>query len=74
MTVAEITGLVVALSSLVASLGIVLHNIAELRKDLNGRLQELIDARVEAAQKRGELDGRDFVHRLLSPPREDAPS
>jgi hypothetical protein len=71
MSPEQATALIVAITGLVGALGIVLHNIAELRKDLNGRLQELIDARVEAAQKRGELAGRDFVHRLFTPPPRD---
>lgn len=68
MSPEQLVALIGAVAGLLGALAVVLHNIAELRKDLNGRLQELIDARVEAAAKRGELTGRDFMHRLYAPP------
>ncbi len=64
MTPEQVVAIITATAGFLGALGIVLHNIAELRKDLNGRLQELIDARVAAAGKQGELEGRDYAHRL----------
>lgn len=68
MSPEQLVALIGAFAGLLGAVAVVLHNIAELRKDLNGRLQELIDARVAAATKDGELTGRDFMHRLYAPP------
>ena len=67
MTPEQAVAIVVALTGLLAAVGIVIHNVGELRRDVNGRLQELLDEARLAAAKTGELRGRD--HALQAPPR-----
>lgn len=61
MTPEQITAVLTGLAALVIAVGALLHNIAELRRDVNGRLSELLDERAAAARKEGELAGRDFA-------------
>lgn len=61
ITPEQATALVVALTGLVAAVGAILVQIRSLRKDLNGRLTQLLDEAKTAAEKRGELAGRDFA-------------
>lgn len=58
-----VTALVVAGTALVVQL-------RSLRKDLNGRLEQLLAVAAAAARKEGELAGRDFASRggPASPP------
>jgi len=48
----------VAVTGLLGALGIVIRQIGELRKDLNGRLTELVRVTSMAAAKQGEMAGR----------------
>jgi hypothetical protein len=57
----QLTALVLAISALLGAFATVLVQIGNLRRDLNGRLQELLLHAVQAARKEGELAGRDFV-------------
>lgn len=62
MTPEQIVALIVALTGLMAAIGVVIRQLGELRKDLNGRLEQLLVATSEASRKQGELAGRDYVH------------
>lgn len=61
MTVENVTALVVAITGLVGAIGIMVVQVRGLRKDLNGRLTQLLEAHGEAQRKEGELAGRDYV-------------
>lgn len=56
--IGAITALVVALTAMLVQLG-------KLRQEVNGRLTQLIAEATDAARKQGELEGRDFMHKLL---------
>lgn len=56
-----ITALVVAVTALIVQ-------IQALRRDLDGRVTELVAHASAAARKEGELAGRDFMQRLHSTP------
>lgn len=62
MTPEQVVGLIVALTGLLAAIGVVIRRLGELRKDLNGRLEQLLAATAEASRKQGELAGRDYIH------------
>jgi hypothetical protein len=66
----QAVALIAAVTALVVALGAVIHNIGELRKDLNGRMEQLLQATSDVARKQGELAGRDFMRRLATPPPE----
>jgi hypothetical protein len=61
LTIEQVTGLILAIATFLGAFATVLIQISNLRRDLNGRLEQLIHHAVEAAEKRGELAGRDFV-------------
>lgn len=75
MTVETAIAAAVALTTLATALAALLVQMAALRKDLNGRLQQLLEHAVEAARHQGELEGRDFMRRLLTgePPHDLGP-
>lgn len=41
--------------------------VAKLRAEVNGRLSQLLEQATAAAEKRGELRGRDFIHQMYAP-------
>lgn len=57
-----------AVTALLVAFAAVLQRIESLRRAVNGRLSELLDAKTTQARKEGEMAGRDFVHRLYNPP------
>jgi hypothetical protein len=61
VTPEQFSGIIVAVTGLVAAIGLLVTQVRGLRKDLNGRMQELLDTSKLAAQKDGELAGRDFA-------------
>lgn len=56
--IAAVGGVVV---SMMGAFGLLLHQVAELRKDVNGKVAQLVEAAASAARKEGELAGRDYV-------------
>lgn len=68
MSPEQVVAILGAVAAALLAFGTVIQRISELRKDLNGRLQQLLDARADAARHEGELAGRDYVHQLYAPP------
>jgi hypothetical protein len=48
-------------TALLGAVALVLRQLQELRKDLNGRLEQLLVAERERSLKEGELAGRDYI-------------
>lgn len=61
MTTEGVIALFGALTALITAVTACLIQIRSLRIAVNGMLHELVDARSTAAEKEGELRGRDFV-------------
>ena len=61
MSPEQITAVLTGVAGVIVAIGVLVHNITELRKDLNGRLSQLLASREEAARKDGELAGRDYM-------------
>jgi hypothetical protein len=61
VTVENVTGLIIAVTGLIAAIGVLVVQVKGLRKDINGRLTQLLEAHGEAQRKEGELAGRDYV-------------
>ena len=62
MTPEQATALIVAATGLIAAVGVLVVQLRSLRKDINGRLSQVLDLAATAARKDGELAGRDFAH------------
>lgn len=62
MTVDQATALVVAATGLIGAIGVLAVQLRSLRKDIDGRLTQVLDLAATAARKEGELAGRDFAH------------
>lgn len=73
MTPDQVVAIMGGLAALLAAVTALLVQVGRLRSEVNGRLQQLVDASVEAAQKRGELLGRDYVHAKQAEPRTAVP-
>lgn len=63
MTPEQATAFIVSVTGLIAALGVAIAQFRSLRRDINGRLTQLLTTAAEAARKDGELAGRDFAHR-----------
>lgn len=61
MTVEQATALIVALTAMVTAIGVVVVQLVSLRKQIDGRLSELLEQTKLASGHRGELIGRDFA-------------
>ena len=61
MSPEQLVAILGAVTALVIALGAVVRQIAELRKDINGRLSQLVETTRVAATKEGELLGRDHM-------------
>ena len=68
MSTEQVTALIVAVTGLVAAIGALIVQLRLLRKDLNGRVSQLLETSSLAQHRLGELEGRDFMHRLFNPP------
>ena len=53
-----------ALTGLFGAVALVLKQLGELRRDLNGRLEEMMGHAAAAARREGELAGRDFERQV----------
>lgn len=73
ITFEQWTALLVAATALVTAIGATAVQLRGLRKDLNGRVSQLIEAATAASRKQGELEGRDFMQRLHDGPSADVP-
>lgn len=69
----QLVAVIGALAGLLLAVGMVLQRLGELRKDLNGRMAQLLQEASAAAEKRGELAGRDFMHRMYATPIDTKP-
>lgn len=61
MSIEGLTGLIVAITGLVAAIGVLVVQVKGLRRDINGRISQLLEAHGQAERKEGELAGRDFA-------------
>lgn len=68
MTPEQFTAVMAALAGLVAAVTALLVAVHNLHDAVNGRLTQLLAEREAAAHKQGELEGRDFMSRLMAPP------
>lgn len=74
MTAEQLVAVIGALTALVVAVGTTFVQIRGLRRDvqaqhetMNGRMNELVQVHELAAQKIGELEGRDFMTRPRGP-------
>jgi CRISPR/Cas system-associated protein Cas10 (large subunit of type III CRISPR-Cas system) len=74
MTPEQAYALLGAVTALVVAVTGLLVQLRRLRSDLNGRLEDLLNRTYDAAHRHGELEGRDFMRRILNPPGEPPPS
>lgn len=65
MSPEQLTALLVAITGLLGGIGIVIGQVAALRREVNGRLTQLLEAEAARAHKAGELAGRDFMAERL---------
>lgn len=63
MSPEQATALIVALTGLVAAMGVILVQLRQTHQLINSRMTELVETTKLAAQKSGELAGRDFADR-----------
>lgn len=61
MSAEQIVALVIAITGLLSAVGVVIAQVAALRRDLNGRLSQLLEETRERATKEGELRARDYI-------------
>jgi len=61
MTPEQATALIVAFTGLIGACGLAVQQFRSLRRDINGRMQQLLEAYGAAQRKDGELAGRDFA-------------
>ena len=74
MSPEQATALIVAAAALITALGALVDQLHRLRKDLNGRLSQLVETTALASLKQGELQGRDQERRrATTPPRTELP-
>lgn len=66
MTPEQAVAILGGLTALVVAVSALLVQVHNLRRDVNGRVTQLLDAAGIAREKRGELAGRDFMQRLLT--------
>jgi hypothetical protein len=57
----QFVAIVVALTGAIAAVGVVLVQLAQLRREVNGRLTQLLEETREQGRLEGELRGRDHV-------------
>lgn len=72
MTFDQVLGLFGALTALLGAVAALLVQVRQLRVAVNGMLHELTEAKATAAEKEGELRGRDYATSqvLQTPPPE----
>lgn len=68
MTPEQVVAIIVAVTGLTAAVGVVLVQLAQLRRDVNGRMTQLLEHASEAARKDGELAGRDYAAAAIAKP------
>ncbi len=61
MTPEQLVAVLVALTGLLGALGILIRQVGELRKDLNGRMEQFLVSTRDAAHRQGEMAGRDWM-------------
>lgn len=64
VTPEQASALIVALTGLVAALGVIIVQLRQTHNLVNSRMTQLVDTTKLAAHKDGELAGRDFYTRL----------
>lgn len=73
VTPEQFVAIISALAVLIGAVTALLVQVARIRGNINGRLDQLVQTAALAAEKRGELAGRDFIHRLYQQPLSLAP-
>lgn len=66
MTIETVVGILGAVTALVVAITALVVQLKGLRRDLNGHVTQLVNTSTAAAKREGELEGRDFMHRLLT--------
>jgi hypothetical protein len=61
VTPEQLVAVLVAVAGVLTAVGIVIQQLAALRKDLNGRLTQLLEETRMRAMKEGELRARDYI-------------
>ena len=61
MSPEQFAAVLIAAGGVLTALALVLAQVVALRRAVNGRMAELLEATRAAAHKQGELQGRDFV-------------
>lgn len=61
MSPEQLVAILGGFTALLGAVALVLRQLQELRKDLNGRLEQLLVAERERSLKEGELAGRDYI-------------
>lgn len=72
MTPEQWIALLGALTALFVAISAAIIQIRGLRSDINGHVTRLVATATALGEKQGELQGRDFMHRLLTAPPEGA--
>lgn len=67
MTPEQLVAVLGAITALAVAIGAVIVQLVQLRKQVNGRLSELLERTAAASQSQGELAGRDFRRRADDP-------
>lgn len=67
MTVDQVVALIGAVTALLVALGAILAQLHQLRKDLNGRLTELVAVTAKASLAEGVIQGRRASDRQKGP-------
>lgn len=61
MTPEQIAALCGGIAAIVGALGVLVQQMSHLRRDVNGRMEDLLERTAIAARKEGELAGRDWA-------------
>lgn len=74
MTPEQALALMGGMTALITATAALLFQVRGLRKDIDGRMKDLVQVSAAAARARGELEGRDFMQRLITgqPPAPEA--
>lgn len=61
MTPEQLAALIGSITALIVALGVTVTQVRGLRRDVDGRITELLSQSALAHKRLGELEGRDFV-------------
>lgn len=61
MSPEQIAAICTGAAAIVTALGLLMQQMSHLRRDVNGRMEDLLERTAIAARKEGELAGRDWA-------------